>query len=363
MQDWYSVSGNKIEEIGGETILQYHYRYNLPAALRELYPEHKWVNWSFSRLPKGFWDDLLVQKSYLEWLLTEVFRTTSEDLEAFYGLTQETLQTQHGSYLLSIYGDIHSMLKTIYPDHEWDRWRFNAQALWDVDAVKDNISQLEAFVKHLAFRLSVPENELESWYRISHLQMNAVGMLSTVRRIGGLPTLLQKVFPDHQWDPSKFIQAHKRSQQLLLKKVLQEIFPGSEIEEGYKIAMAKSAKIVGDIPEIDLYLPAFKIGFEYQGEQHFRDVRKVSQTDSGLAADSTKHALCFREGISLFDVPYWWDGSKTTLHNSIHSRRPDVLQHSIGDGEMIPESAPGDAGVSKQAKRGRKPRQKQLKSP
>lgn len=34
---------------------------------------------------------------------------------------------------------------------------------------------------------------------------------------------------------------------------------------------------------------------------------------------------CKRHGISLIEVPYWWDGSKSSLMASIHQIRPDLV--------------------------------------
>jgi hypothetical protein len=38
--------------------------------------------------------------------------------------------------------------------------------------------------------------------------------------------------------------------------------------------------------------------------------------------------MCAQCGISLIEVPHWWDGSIESLQATIHSIRPDVLPSS-----------------------------------
>jgi len=42
------------------------------------------------------------------------------------------------------------------------------------------------------------------------------------------------------------------------------------------------------------------------------------------ARDKEKKELCAGAGITLLDVPYWWDGSHGSLAATIHKARPDI---------------------------------------
>jgi len=95
-------------------------------------------------------------------------------------------------------------------------------------------------------------------------------------------------------------------------------------------------------------MPRLKLGFEYQGEHHFMNlddpvfttevslrqgIRLFSKvflssppdTNSRLVEfDRQKRALCEARGITLIDVPYWWQREEQSLASTIASARPDL---------------------------------------
>ncbi len=62
---------------------------------------------------------------------------------------------------------------------------------------------------------------------------------------------------------------------------------------------------------IKTYLPTYALAFEYQGVQHFCDfyyfgtsVRMYQQLDQ------EKRGYCKQLGITLIEIPYWWNYTK-----------------------------------------------------
>jgi hypothetical protein len=55
------------------------------------------------------------------------------------------------------------------------------------------------------------------------------------------------------------------------------------------------------------------------------------------AVEVNKYAACAKLGITLIEIPYWWDGSIDSLANTIHKYRPDLIPEPRGNGEAIPE--------------------------
>lgn len=75
----------------------------------------------------------------------------------------------------------------------------------------------------------------------------------------------------------------------------------------------------------DVYVPEYSLAFEYQGEQHFYEVYPLGRQQLYAARDEEKKIECKKEGITLIDVPYWWDFSQNTLEATIYCHRPELV--------------------------------------
>ncbi len=53
---------------GAYPILSKYYEGELVAALKDLYPDHKWLLWQFKRVPANWWKDKEHQRMYFEWI-------------------------------------------------------------------------------------------------------------------------------------------------------------------------------------------------------------------------------------------------------------------------------------------------------
>jgi hypothetical protein len=75
--------------------------------------------------------------------------------------------------------------------------------------------------------------------------------------------------------------------------------------------------------ELDIYLPEHSLAIEYQGFQHYHQTYRNSlhpQCDR----DRNKRRICSELGITLLEVPYWWDSSPSRLLSAIHKLRADI---------------------------------------
>jgi hypothetical protein len=59
--------------------------------------------------------------------------------------------------------------------------------------------------------------------------------------------------------------------------------------------------------------------------------------------DIEKSRICTEAGLTLIEVPFWWDGSHDTLAGTILHRRPDlsnlIAHQYVRQGASIPQSA------------------------
>jgi hypothetical protein len=120
---------------------------------------------------------------------------------------------------------------------------------------------------------------------------------------------------------------------------------------------------IAGIPlQLDFFYPQLNIAFEYQvtlwitsllscqGQQHYRDVGMFNASLSeGKQRDLTKTEICKQQGISyilalsnklgitLIEVPYWWDRTYESLAATVYNNRPDLLPEKPM-GKPIPTS-------------------------
>ncbi len=72
--------------------------------------------------------------------------------------------------------------------------------------------------------------------------------------------------------------------------------------------------------ELDVYIPELKLGFEYQGIQHFESIEHwggESALKEVRVRDARKKSLCEKNGIRLIYCFYYEDLTKTLIKNKI----------------------------------------------
>ena len=80
---------------------------------------------------------------------------------------------------------------------------------------------------------------------------------------------------------------------------------------------------------MDIFLPNEQLAFEYQGEQHYHDKYSIGSRWQQRQRDKEKKEICFENGITLIEIPYWWDKQLSSLIATIHQQRKDLIFHHI----------------------------------
>jgi hypothetical protein len=129
--------------------------------------------------------------------------------------------------------------------------------------------------------------------------------------------------------------------QVRIYELLKDLFPDYEIIFNYRHAIGRSNRPL--FAEFDIFIPRLSLGFEYQGisqllffvtsflgETHYVTSRAYGSAAKKQATDIKKKRFAEVNGITLVEIPYWWDTKIESLAATIHSYRPDLLQDTPG---------------------------------
>lgn len=200
--DWYMLEGKHFsKENKGTTI--YSRFYNDPkVAVRELFPDKIWYPWLFRRAGNGFWKKQENRIQYLKWLEARLGFSTPED---WYKITRSDYDNNSGSGLL-----VHAYASTIseppmelYPEFEWKPWLFKITPRRFFSDTKNRRQFLDWVGEELN------HSSLESWYKRTKYDVSSKQGGSLVENFykGSLSKMLADVYPEFDWDVSKFVQS------------------------------------------------------------------------------------------------------------------------------------------------------------
>ena len=74
--------------VGGEHLLKHVYKGSLGYLLEDIYPEYKWLQWKFNKVPKLFWEKLENQKSFIKCASQQL---NIKDMSDWYKITWKVL--------------------------------------------------------------------------------------------------------------------------------------------------------------------------------------------------------------------------------------------------------------------------------
>jgi len=91
----------------------------------------------------------------------------------------------------------------------------------------------------------------------------------------------------------------------------------------------------------DIFFPSLSLAFEYQGEQHYKSISMYGPIQRRKQNDENKAKISRMNGITLINIPFWWDKQQNSLVATILKQRPDLFVSSaINLAESIPTEIP-----------------------
>jgi len=322
--DWRAVTSKCIKELGGETLLRHHG--GVLAALQAVYPEEDWfAHECRPNVPAGYWQDMAVQRKFLADFAE---KAGVVDDSHWARVREEDIAAAGGGGLLKHTGSLFNALRNAYPEKEWDITVCRPllpEDYWTEETVRASLESV---------RDELDIESKEEWARVSH-----AALLMASQRTGGAHRLLQKMtlsaalslaYPLEDWSHVEELQKAmpaKKASQWLLKKKVQRLFPDSDVLENHlhhSLVRQSSAPV-----ELDVFLPAQCLAFEFQGQHHFDEVPAFGCLEVHQHRDEEKRSLCQAHGIRLVEVPYWWDFELPSLAATVYQRYPALLHDAV----------------------------------
>lgn len=121
---WYGVTTNDLLSNGGTGIL--NSRQNSPKALLEFaFPEHNWDPNRFVKRPQNYWASPENLREFMDEVGVKLGIQKGE-YEKWYKVTKAMLMKNNAGRALGYHKcSPSSLLRSVYPEYPWRRWRFN----------------------------------------------------------------------------------------------------------------------------------------------------------------------------------------------------------------------------------------------
>jgi len=268
------------------------------------FPKHRWEIERFKTLPHGFWTSNINQRNSLLSFLT----STNYDYIPieWYELTNRDFgKTSNAKTLLFTFKQrISHMFETLFPEFIFDKNKFFPISRKDFEGIEQQFSIKTS----------------RDWYRIRFSQISSVISCWHLTSVSELIHILSFFYPTHSWALDTFLTTSKKASQRLLTLNLSFLTSEKILEDFYPpFLQGRRLKSV----EFDLYLRESGMVLEYQGLQHYANIGYFGEKSREM--DEEKERLCGVHGISLIQVPYFWNEKKESLRDLIVQKRADAF--------------------------------------
>jgi hypothetical protein len=204
--DWYSVTMARIDKLPQnlKSSFKVHFGgslYFLASACEA--PEHIWEPWKFEKAPKSFWRSSANRKRYLS-SISKSLGFDADNLEQWYSVDPADVFTHNGKLVLQSFPRLIDLMKSVFPNHQWDPSRFLRQQVKSLSTESPGSARKIAEVVAINLKLLSTDSDhsfdLEKWYDVSAKQFKASGGATLIlEHQGSLLRALAAAYPEHQW--------------------------------------------------------------------------------------------------------------------------------------------------------------------
>jgi hypothetical protein len=207
LEGWYHVSYVSLRRAcpDAATMVTSQYSSSIVAAVKSIFPEHKWIPWNFTNLPAGWWDDAAHLREYMDWLAGELQLKSKDD---WYNVSYLDVQRHHGRSLFRRFKSLGDVLHAAYPEHKFLPWSFAtiARDWWKAE------ENQRLFLSYCLETLGRDASDLSSWYSFPRNVVHDLGGQAFLRNYynSSLTRCLTSLYPDHTWNVSTLNQTQSR---------------------------------------------------------------------------------------------------------------------------------------------------------
>eukprot|EP00026_Physarum_polycephalum_P001914 Phypoly_transcript_01917.p1 GENE.Phypoly_transcript_01917~~Phypoly_transcript_01917.p1 ORF type:complete len:811 (+),score=69.95 Phypoly_transcript_01917:211-2643(+) len=110
-----------------------------------------------------------------------------------------------------------------------------------------------------------------------------------------------------------------------LYQVLSDVFPPDKIQRNVMKDINMKYPSTGRYMEMDLWIPDYQLCFEMQDSYHYMTTTYYQHTREYIKSrDSAKQHMAHLNGMTLIQVPCWWNGRLEQIVATICFQRPDI---------------------------------------
>lgn len=268
------------------------------------------------RVKQGTWENFENHRIYAKWLGVQLKYTKMED---WYKITQHKINAFCGCGLLILYYNNSPMkfVMKVFPQYDWKPYKFNCpKEYWK--EWQNRKSYADDLYKHLGYIT------WEDLYQITAQQIIDFygGGLLVLYYNSSPMKFVMDMFPEHNWDISKF--SNHKTEKIVLK-FLKERYPSVIFQFKQEWCKAKSY-----LP-FDFCLPELMIIIELDGRQHFCQISNWKSPEFTQKRDAYKMQCANDNNYSVIRIV------QEDIFNNVYDWKTKLIEtiEEIKNGDSI----------------------------
>ena len=309
LDDWYKLN-NEILINDGSFHLTNIYP-NAISFLKKIYPKKKWLQWNFSKVTGVAWNSKKFQKEYIAYFVQHKKIKKPTD---WYKIERDDFRTSRGGYgLLKKINTVLKIAKIHYPKYNFLAWKFKKIER----GFFNNRKNVLIYINWIEKKLDI--NKKKDWYNFGYENFENNNGHALLSRFSHSPLkILQYCFPKYPWLVEKFGKTSKFEIQLF--KIIKKLLKKNKVVHRYRSKKCRFKKSNRPM-ELDIFLPEFNVGIEFQGSQHYFAKWGKHNLKDIKSRDREKKRTFKKNGIKVLEVNYKWKGQEKAITNLLKKNK------------------------------------------